>query len=206
MDKTTEKLASYVTSLTYDQLTPAAIRISEKLLIDALGCAIGGYRGEPSVIARRIAAQATGTPPARVLGSGASSSMDLATFANSVMIRYLDFNDTYTSIGEGHPSDAIPAILAVADAYHASGKDVILAMVAAYEVYMGMADVISLRDKSKQLLVVLEAVESAERDTPEYLDVDYKAMAATFVRTPKLGDVPYAVQMEPNLVVEFYSR
>ena len=76
--------------------------------------------------------------------------------------------------------------------------------IASYRVREG--DVISLRDKSKQLLVVLEAVESAERDTPEYLDVDYKAMAATFVRTPKLGDVPYAVQMEPNLVVEFYSR
>jgi 2-methylcitrate dehydratase len=147
MDKTTRKLASYVTSLAYDQLTPAAIRVSEKLLIDALGCAIGGYHGEPSVIARRIAAQATGSPPARVLGSGSPSSIDLAAFANSVMIRYLDFNDTYTSIGEGHPSDAIPAILAVADAHHASGRDVILAMVAAYEVYMGFADVISLRDK-----------------------------------------------------------
>jgi small subunit ribosomal protein S4 len=76
--------------------------------------------------------------------------------------------------------------------------------IASYRVREG--DVISLRDKSKQLLVVLEAVDSGERDTPEYLDVDYKAMAATFVRTPKLSDVPYAVHMEPNLVVEFYSR
>jgi small subunit ribosomal protein S4 len=67
-------------------------------------------------------------------------------------------------------------------------------------------DVVSIRDRSKQLLLVLEAVESAERDIPDYLDVDYKAMSATFVRTPKLADVPYPVHMEPNLVVEFYSR
>ncbi|MGH8618339.1 MAG: MmgE/PrpD family protein [Burkholderiales bacterium] len=147
MDKTTDTLASYVTSLAYSDLSPVAIRITKKLIIDAFGCAIGGYRGQPSVIARKIAAQAAGTPPARVLGSDIRSSMDLATFANSVMIRYLDFNDTYTSIGEGHPSDAIPAVLAVADAYQASGKDVILAMAAAYEVYMALCDVVSLRDK-----------------------------------------------------------
>jgi small subunit ribosomal protein S4 len=67
-------------------------------------------------------------------------------------------------------------------------------------------DVVSIRERSKQLLLVLEAVESAERDIPDYLDVDYKAMSATFVRTPKLADVPYPVHMEPNLVVEFYSR
>ncbi len=54
--------------------------------------------------------------------------------------------------------------------------------------------------------VVLEAVASAERQVPDYLVVDHKAMKGTFVRGPKLQDVPYPVQMEPNLVVEFYSR
>jgi 2-methylcitrate dehydratase len=73
--------------------------------------------------------------------------MEAATFANSVMIRYLDFNDTYTSIGEGHPSDAIPAVLAVADAYRLGGAQTLLGLVAAYEVYNGLADVVSLRDK-----------------------------------------------------------
>lgn len=67
-------------------------------------------------------------------------------------------------------------------------------------------DVIELKDKSKELVMVLEAVASPERDVPEYIDMDEKAMKATFVRTPKLGDVPYPVKMEPNLVVEFYSR
>ena len=67
-------------------------------------------------------------------------------------------------------------------------------------------DVIEVREKSRQLAVVLDAAQSAERDTPEYLEVDHRAMKGRFVRTPKLSDVPYPVAMEPNLVVEFYSR
>jgi len=67
-------------------------------------------------------------------------------------------------------------------------------------------DVIELKEKSKQMTLVLEAMASPERDVPEYIDMDDKSGKATFVRTPKLGDVPYPVKMEPNLVVEFYSR
>lgn len=67
-------------------------------------------------------------------------------------------------------------------------------------------DVIELREKSKQLAIVLEAVQLAERDVPEYVDADHSKMTATYVRTPGLSDVPYPVQMEPNLVIEFYSR
>ena len=67
-------------------------------------------------------------------------------------------------------------------------------------------DVISLRSKAKEMVLVLEAIQSAERDTPEYIDVDHSKMTATFVRMPGLGDVPYAVQMEPNLVIEYYAQ
>jgi small subunit ribosomal protein S4 len=67
-------------------------------------------------------------------------------------------------------------------------------------------DKIEIREKSKQLGVVLEAVQLAERDVPEYVEADHSKMNATYVRVPALGDVPYPVQMEPNLVVEFYSR
>jgi small subunit ribosomal protein S4 len=67
-------------------------------------------------------------------------------------------------------------------------------------------DVIEVRDRSKQLTLVLEAVQLAERDVPDYIDVDHTRMTATFVRNPSYSDVPYPVQMEPNLVVEFYSR
>ena len=67
-------------------------------------------------------------------------------------------------------------------------------------------DVIELGDKAKEMGIVLEAVQSPERDTPEYCEVDHNKMTATFIRTPGLADVPYAVQMEPNLVVEFYAK
>ena len=67
-------------------------------------------------------------------------------------------------------------------------------------------DVIEVREKSKQMILVLEAIKLAERDVPEYIDVDHDKMTAKYVRVPVLSDVPYAVPIEPNLVVEFYSR
>jgi len=67
-------------------------------------------------------------------------------------------------------------------------------------------DVIEVKEKSRELPLVLDAMALQERDVPEYLEVDYKAMKGTFVRGPGLADVPYPVQMEPNLVIEYYSR
>jgi small subunit ribosomal protein S4 len=65
---------------------------------------------------------------------------------------------------------------------------------------------IELKEKSKEMGAVLEAMQSNERQVPDYLEIDAKAVKGKFVRGPKLTDVPYPVQMEPNLVVEFYSR
>jgi small subunit ribosomal protein S4 len=67
-------------------------------------------------------------------------------------------------------------------------------------------DVVTVRDKSKQMALVLEAVASQERDTPDYMNVDHSKLSVEFVRTPSLGDIPYPVMMEPNLVVEFYAK
>ncbi|WP_436637850.1 30S ribosomal protein S4 [Microbaculum sp. FT89] len=69
-----------------------------------------------------------------------------------------------------------------------------------------VGDVVEVRDKSKQLALVLEAIDSPERDIPEYLDVDHKKLTASISRVPALSEVPYPVMMEPNLVIEFYSR
>lgn len=67
-------------------------------------------------------------------------------------------------------------------------------------------DVIAVAEKSKQMAIVIAATQSGERDVPEYITADHAAMKATYLRAPRLEDVPYAVHMEPNLVVEFYSR
>lgn len=76
--------------------------------------------------------------------------------------------------------------------------------IASYRVREG--DIIEVRQKSKQMLLVLGAIALAERDVPDYLEVDHSKLTATFVRTPALADVPYPVQMEPNLVVEYYAK
>jgi len=76
--------------------------------------------------------------------------------------------------------------------------------VASYQVKVG--DAIELTQKARDMALVIEAAKSAERDVPDYVDADHGKMAAKFLRTPKLADVPYAAQMEPHLIVEFYSR
>ena len=73
-----------------------------------------------------------------------------------------------------------------------------------YRVKVG--DVIEVRERSKQLGIVLEAIALAEREVPDYVDVSHEKLTASLTRIPVLSDVPYPVQMEPNLVVEFYSR
>jgi small subunit ribosomal protein S4 len=76
--------------------------------------------------------------------------------------------------------------------------------IASYKLKVG--DVVEVKEASKQLAIVLEASQLPERDTPDFLDVDHNKMTAKFIRIPTLSDVPFPVQMEPHLIVEFYSR
>lgn len=76
--------------------------------------------------------------------------------------------------------------------------------IASYRLQEG--DVVEVREKSRQISTVVECMQAQERGVPDYIDFDQSAMTAKFVRAPKLADVPYPVMMEPNLIVEFYSR
>ena len=76
--------------------------------------------------------------------------------------------------------------------------------IASYQVKVG--DTIEVKEASKQLAVVLEATQLAERDVPDYYEIDHGKMTAKMTRVPGLTEVPYPVHMEPNLVIEFYSR
>ena len=76
--------------------------------------------------------------------------------------------------------------------------------IASFKVKVG--DMVEVKEASKQLVSVLEAIQLAERDVPDYIEADHSKMTARLSRVPTLGEVPYPVQMEPNLVVEFYSR
>ena len=87
MDQPTELLSTYACELSYNDLPPEVVHQVKRTLIDTLGCALGGFQAEPSVIARRLAQSVTSTTPARLLGTQASSAPDLAGFANGVMAR-----------------------------------------------------------------------------------------------------------------------
>jgi len=76
--------------------------------------------------------------------------------------------------------------------------------IASYQVKVG--DLVEVKEASRQLAVVIEAVALAERDVPDYFEIDHAKLSAKMTRIPGLTDVPYAVKMEPNLVVEYYSR
>ncbi|MBI1965344.1 MAG: MmgE/PrpD family protein [Betaproteobacteria bacterium] len=141
-----EQLSSYAAALRYEYLSAEVVRQAKRLIVDTVGCALGGAASEPAKIARDIAGTVTSSNPATVMVSGRRTSPELATFANGVMIRFLDFNDGYTSTGEsGHPSDSIAAVLAAAEVAGRSGKDVIAATVLAYEVFCRVCDEADLK-------------------------------------------------------------
>ena len=111
-----EYVSNYSANLHYRHLPADTVHLLKRMMIDTIGCAIGGYTSEPAKIARDLAGDVTGhRRPVTIIGSGLTSSPELATFANGVMIRYLDFNDGYTTLESGHPSDSIAATLAGAE-------------------------------------------------------------------------------------------
>ena len=139
-DRLLNHLCDYALKLSYRDLPQEVIRRTKHIVMDTVGCALGGAESPPAKIARAAASEITSASPSTVLISGQKTSPDLAAFANGVMIRYLDFNDTYAGSPTCHPSDLLAPVLAVVDARNGSGKDVILGTVLGYEVLCGLID------------------------------------------------------------------
>lgn len=140
MDNTTRAIARFAAELRAEQITPAALHATKRLLVDSFACAVGALDSEPVRIACKLAERTSSMPGATVWGSGRTSSIEAAAFANGVMVRYLDYNDTYMSLEASHPSDMFAAIFAVAQAQQASGRETLHALVIACEVEMTLAD------------------------------------------------------------------
>ena len=139
-------LADFAIGLRYEDLPADVVRAVRRTVLDTIGCAIGAFKAGPSQIAIRLAGGVTATPSASVLCSGTHTSPELAAFANGVMIRYLDFNDAYsTPVGGGHPSDSLAALLAAAESAGRSGRDLIVATALAYEVFCKISDVLDIK-------------------------------------------------------------
>ena len=115
-------------------------------MVDSLGCGLGAFTSEPVKAVRDLAANFVGEMAATVLGTHVQTTPDLAAFANGTMVRYLDFNDAYGGKDAAHPSDNIPVVMAAAEAYGASGRDLVTGVVLAYEVQTAWVDSFRLRD------------------------------------------------------------
>jgi 2-methylcitrate dehydratase len=139
-DRILNHLCNYALKLSYRDLPQEVIGRTKHIVMDTVGCALGGAQSPPAKIARAAASEVTSAIPSTVLISGQKTSSDLAAFANGVMIRYLDFNDTYAGSPTCHPSDLLAPVLAVVDARNGNGKDVILGMVLGYEMLCGLID------------------------------------------------------------------
>ena len=154
-----ETLSSYASSLRYEDLPDETVHLAKRFIIDTLGCALGGYNSEPARVAREMAGMVSSSHPATVMGSGQQTSLDLASFANGVAIRYLDFNDGYTSRESGHPSDSIAAALSATESAGAlrqaqdGGKRFILSTVLAYEVFCRLCDTVDIKPRFDHVTV-----------------------------------------------------
>lgn len=148
-----ETLSGYACTLQYEDLPEETVHLAKRFIIDTLGCAIGGYSSEPARVAREMAGMVSSTHPVTVLGSGQQSSLDLASFANGVAIRYLDYNDGYTSRESGHPSDSIAASLSATEAAGGSGETFVLSTVLAYEVFCRLCDTVDIKPRFDHVTV-----------------------------------------------------
>ncbi len=132
MDRTSLQLAEYASSVRYEALSDDVKHDASRRLLDTLGCAIGAVHAPTSQILRGLAAARQTTDGALVLGTRLRTSPEFAAFANSALVRYLDFNDRCLG---GHPSDYLPAALAAADARDARVGDCVAGVVVAYDVF-----------------------------------------------------------------------
>ena len=142
-----KQLANYICGLRYEHLPLPVVHEVKRRLIDSLACAYGAFHSNPGRITREIAREVTARKGATLWATVDNTTPDMAAFANGTLVRYLDFNDTYLSKEPAHPSDNIAAAIAVAEAEHLSGKELITAIVLAYEIQCRLCDAASLRKR-----------------------------------------------------------
>ena len=133
MEYFTHKMARFTERLKYEDLSKDTIDLAKRFLLDSIGCAYGGYNTEDVKMMRSFYKDIGGKPEATVINANQKLPMIHACFLNSLMIRALDYNDIYWDQDPAHPSDLIPAALTPAEVLHKNGKDLIVAIVLAYE-------------------------------------------------------------------------
>ena len=143
MQNFAQQLSRYSINLQYTNLPSEVVHEVKRRVIDSLGCALAAFHSEPGQIARKVAEGGSGG--ATLLGTRTRASVSSAAFANGTLVRYFDFNDTYLSKEPAHPSDNIASLLAASEENGRSGRDLITAIVLAYEIQCRLCDAASLR-------------------------------------------------------------
>ena len=147
VDSIQQRLTDYAGALTYEALPADAAHAAKVRVIDTLAALAGGFDGEPCRIARRMAGRIQDADGATILGTSTKTTLDMAAFVNGTTARYVELNDVYHWPGSagGHPSDVVMPILGVAEHARASGRELLTAVVLAYEIYLRLSDVIGKR-------------------------------------------------------------
>src|SRR5438132_5395344 len=128
------QLANYSSSFRFEDLSKEVVHEVKRRVIDSLGCALGAWNEEPCAIARKVASDFSAKAGSTIIGTTHKAPPDWGAFANSTLIRYFDYNDTYLSKEPAHPSDNLAAVFAVAESVGANGQEAISAVAIAYEV------------------------------------------------------------------------
>lgn len=145
MQTLAHRMANWANELRFESLPAPVVHEVKRRVLDSLACAYGAYEAEPAVIARKVASRFSADAGATLLGTTHRAPPDWGAFANGILVRYLDYNDTYLSKEPAHPSDNIPAVLAVAESVGADGRQIITAIALAYEVQCRLCDAVSIR-------------------------------------------------------------
>ena len=139
-------MIDYAAGLRFDELSPPVLHHAKRRVIDTIAGALAACESAPARIAQRLAPEVAKGRSARLLGSLARTSPEMAAFANGVMARFLDINDTHRTIDGSHPSDNLSGVLAVSEDLGASGRDFLLALTISYEIQCRFVDSVPFND------------------------------------------------------------
>lgn len=142
-----QELSEYVHSVKFQDVPDDVVHETKKRIVDSLGCGIGAFDALPVKISRKVAESAKNEKGSTLFGTKKKTMPALASFVNGIMVRYFDYNDTYLSKEPAHPSDNIGPCISVAEANDATGKDLLLAIILAYEIQCRLCDAADIRHR-----------------------------------------------------------
>lgn len=144
MDKTISgRMAEFATALSYNDIPAEVIETGKRFLYDSVGCGLGGVDTHDCTIARNALLPLEGKPECTIIGTGDRTDCITGSLLNALQIRAHDYNDIYWKADPSHPSDIIPAALALGEREGKSGKDLLVALVLAYEFEMRLCEIAS---------------------------------------------------------------